>query len=250
MADAPPPGDTATRESARRGQALATLTLVRHGEPDWGAVTDAGIPRDPELTSFGRAQADATAAALCALPCNGLYVSPMTRSRQTAEPFARAAGLDAVVVPDLEEIRIDATGMTLDQVDAYFRELSSRPLTEHWTGWPGAEDFHGFHRRATGALEGVLSQHGIEARPGGQFTVWDVPETAHSLVIVAHGGTNAVLMSHLLGIAPVPWEWLRFECELAAYAVLQARPLGGEGGSVWALQNFNELDHLRAAGLR
>lgn len=250
MEDAPPPGDTATRESSRRGAPLATLTLVRHGEPDWAAVSGDGVARDPELTSYGRAQADATAAALCEQPCHGLYVSPMARSRQTAAPFAEATGLRPIVLPDLEEIRFDASGMSLDQVDARFRELSQRPLQEHWEGWPGAEDFRSFHRRTTGVLEELLARHGIRSRPGGDFTVWDVPETPPSLVLFAHGGTNAVLLTHLLGIPPVPWEWLRFECELSAYAVVQARPLGAGGGCVWALQNFNELDHLRAAGLR
>jgi broad specificity phosphatase PhoE len=250
MANVPTPGNIATRESSRRGARLATLTLVRHGEPDWASITGAGVERDPELTSFGHAQAQATATALCEQRCHGLYVSPMKRSQQTAAPFAEATGLPPIVIPDLEEIRADFSGMSMDQVDAHFRELSLRPLEEHWEGWPGSEDFRDFHQRTTGALEEILARHGIRSREGGVFTTWDVPETPHSLVLVAHGGTNAVLLTHLLGIPPVPWEWLRFECELAAYAVVHARALGGEGGSVWALQNFNELDHLRAAGLR
>ena len=63
-------------------------------------------------------------------------------------------------------------------------------------------------------------------------------------MIVAHGGTNAVLATHLLDVRPVPWEWLRFESQLAAYSILQARALGDER-HVWSLVNFNELDHLR-----
>ena len=251
MSVEPRPGDAARRESARRGAPPATLTLVRHAEPDWAAVVGSGSWRDPGLTGFGRAQADATAASLAAGRWDALYVSPMRRCRETAEPFARESGLEPVVVPELEEIRIDATGMSLDEVDAYFRQLSARPLEEHWTGWPGAEDFRDFHRRATGGLGSLLERHGIRPRPdAGEFTVWDVPERSESLIVVAHGGTNAVLLSHLLGIPPVPWEWLRFECELSAYAVVQARPLGADGGCVWSLANFNELDHLRAAGLR
>lgn len=251
MNSRPRPGDTAHRESARRGAPRATLTLVRHAEPDWAAVEDAGAERDPGLTSFGRAQADATAAALAAERWDALYVSPMRRCQETAEPFSRESGLQPVVIDDLEEIRVDATGMSLDEVDAYFRELSARPLDEHWEGWPGAEDFRDFHARATSGLQQLLARHGIRPRPEeGEFTTWEVPEDAGSLIAVAHGGTNAVLLTHLLGIPPVPWEWLRFECELSAYAVVQARPLGEGGGCVWSLVNFNELDHLRAAGLR
>ena len=82
-----------------------------------------------------------------------------------------------------------------------------------------------------------------------EFGVWRIPEPRPRIAIVAHGGTNAVALTHLLDVRPVPWEWLRFESELAAFSVLQARAIGPDG-SVWSLQNFNELDHLRAAGLR
>ena len=72
---------------------------------------------------------------------------------------------------------------------------------------------------------------------------------------MVQGGYNAVftppdsLDAHLLDVAPVPWEWLRFEIELAAYSVVHARPIGPKG-LVWSLQNFNEIDPLVEAGLR
>jgi hypothetical protein len=47
----------------------------------------------------------------------------------------------------------------------------------------------------------------------------------------------------------VPWEWLRFESELTAYSVVQARDLG-PSGLVWSLQAFGMVDHLIDAGLR
>jgi hypothetical protein len=45
------------------------------------------------------------------------------------------------------------------------------------------------------------------------------------------------------------WEWLRFETGLAAYSVLQARPIGLQG-YVWSLLKFDREDHLVQAGLR
>ena len=95
----------------------------------------------------------------------------------------------------------------------------------------------------------VLGRHGIRGTRDKDFTVWSMPEERPSIVIVAHGGTNSVLLTHLLDVRPVPWEWLRFESELAAFSVSQARPIG-PGGHVWSLQNFNEVDHLVDAGLR
>jgi hypothetical protein len=105
-----------------------------------------------------------------------------------------------------------------------------------------AVENHNFYARVTGALGALLLRHGIRALSRGEFTVWEIPERPPRIAIVAHGGTNAVALAHLLDVRPVPWEWLRFESELAAFSVLQARDIGPDG-CVWSLQNFNELDH-------
>jgi broad specificity phosphatase PhoE len=57
------------------------------------------------------------------------------------------------------------------------------------------------------------------------------------IALVGHGGTNSVILSHLLGVAPVPWEWLRFETALAAISTVALRPVSDEA-YVWSLQRF------------
>jgi probable phosphoglycerate mutase len=247
----PPPehaGPAAQREREARERRHTTLTLVRHGDPDWAPGGGPSVD-DPGLTPFGVRQADAVAAALARTPVDLLYVSPYRRARETAEPIETASCRRAQVVEGLAEIGVALAGLTQEDVDRYFQAASRRPLNEHWEGWPGAETFHDFHGRVTKALEGLLAEHGIHPTREHDFTVWSAPESPVSIVIVAHGGTNSVLLTHLLDVRPVPWEWLRFESQLAAYSVVEARPLGAQG-SVWSLQNFNEVDHLRAAGLR
>ena len=101
----------------------------------------------------------------------------------------------------------------------------------------------------TSTLATLLARHSIAPLSEDEFTVWSIPPQRHRIAIVAHGGTNAVAITHLLDVAGVPWEWNRFEMELAAYAVVQSRAIGMTG-FVWSLSNFNEVDHLRAAGLR
>jgi broad specificity phosphatase PhoE len=219
----------AAREARERSESHARVTLLRHGEPDWTPNGGGSVP-DPGLTAYGRAQARAAAARLAREPLDAIYVSPFRRARETAAPLAEATGLEPVVVEHLAEVGVAVDGLSQEDVDRYFVEGSQRPLHEHWEGWPGAETFHDFHARVTGAIDGLAA-----ARP--------------SIALVAHGGTNAVALAHLLDVRPVPWEWLRFESELAAYSVLQARPIG-PSGHVWSLQNFNEVDHLGAAGLR
>jgi probable phosphoglycerate mutase len=156
--------------------------------------------------------------------------------------------VDPVTVDDLAEIGIDFEGLSQEQVDKTFVESARRPLAEHWDGWPGGESFTDFHARVTRGIVDVLGRLGIHGTRDKDFTVWSVPEERPSIVIVAHGGTNSVLLTHLLDVRPVPWEWMRFESALCAFSVVQARPLG-DRGHVWSLQNFNEIDPQRAAGL-
>jgi probable phosphoglycerate mutase len=249
-ADAMEPGAQARREARQREEAVAHVILLRHGEPDWYpggrdvAVDDAG------LTARGRAQARCAAQALGRERVDAIYVSPLRRASETAAPLASALGLVPVTVPGLAEISIEGvTGLGQRDVDHYFLEAMRRPLGEHWDGWPRSESFRAFHARVCEALDGVLAMHGMTPAREHDFTVWEQPKRPETIVIVAHGGTNAVLLTHLLDVPPVPWEWVRFESELAAYSILQARPLG-QRGCIWSLIDFNEVDHLRDAGLR
>lgn len=243
----PHPGATAVREAAHRAQPHALVFLVRHAEPDWTPGGRSVL--DPKLTPFGVAQARATAKRLSGERIDAIYASPYRRSQETAEALASATGLAVETVEGLAEIGVAVDGLTQEEVDRYFVAGARRPLEEHWEGWPGSETFRDFHTRVTLALASVLGRHGIRALRRENFTVWEIPEPRPRIAIVAHGGTNAVALAHLLDVSPVPWEWIRFESELAAFSVVQARSVGPDG-QVWSLQNFNELDHLRAEGLR
>lgn len=246
----PEPGAQARREARLRDEASLSLILLRHGEPDW--FPDGRPVDDAHLTARGRAQALSAARDLASSSLgsiSAIYVSPLRRAQETAAPLAQATGIEPVTVDDLAEIGITTPGASQSDVDEFFKQAMRRPLPEHWSGWPQGEGFRPFHERVSRGLAHVLERHGVRAQKHGEFTVWLHPPRRQTIVIVAHGGTNAVLVAHLLDIPPVPWEWVRFESELAAYSVLQARPLGVEGG-VWSLVDFNEVDHLRRAGLR
>jgi broad specificity phosphatase PhoE len=244
----PAPDGAAAREARERAEPHAHVVLLRHAEPDWSPGGGTAVP-DPGLTVFGRAQARAAAERLARWPLDAIYVSPCRRAQETAAPLVEASGIEPVTAEDLAEIGVAVQGLSQDDVNRYFVEGSLRPLNEHWEGWPGAESFRAFHARVAAALEGVLARHGATPSREHDFGVWHFASKRPSLAVVAHAGTNAVALAHLLDVRPVPWEWLRFESELAAYSVLQARPIG-PSGHTWSLQNFNEVGHLGAAGLR
>jgi probable phosphoglycerate mutase len=244
----PEAGAQARRESRQRLESQVELVLLRHGEPDWSPDGGPSVA-DAPLSAFGRRQAEAAAAAIAAGGLDALFVSPLRRAQETAEPLAKASGLDAATLPGLAEIHVPLAGLTQSEVDTYFRQAMRRRLGELWQGWPGGEAFREFHSRVSGTLAELLARHEIAPESEDEFTVWRLPPQRRRIAIVAHGGTNAVALTRLLDLAAVPWEWNRFEMELAAYAVVQARAVGMTG-FVWCLQNFNEVDHLRAAGLR
>jgi probable phosphoglycerate mutase len=241
-------GGAARREAEMRARPHARITLIRHGEPDWTPANGPSV-NDPGLTPLGIAQAKATARRLAESGIEAIYVSPYRRSQETAAALAESTGIAPVTVEGLAEVGVAVDGLTQEEVDRYFVEGTRRPLAEHWDGWPDAETFHDFHGRVTGAVTDVLQRHGCRPFRQHDFTLWSLPEAKPRIALVAHGGTNAVALAHLLDIRPVPWEWLRFESELAAFSVVQARPVGPDG-FVWSLQNFNETDQLREEGVR
>jgi broad specificity phosphatase PhoE len=226
------------RERRGRSDLPIELVLIRHAEPDWEAARRKGA--DPGLTALGRRQATALAEDLQHLPLAALYCSPLERARETAAAIAAAQQLTTNVVQDLAEIGVPVLkNASQTEVDAYFVAAAKRPFREHWEGFPGGEAFREFHGRVTRAIAGVFGPYGVHAQIIDGFPAWSAPARTQTLRIgvVAHGGTNSVILTHLLGVAPVPWEWIRFETPLAAYSVAALRAINDQG-YVWSLQQF------------
>ena len=84
---------------------MPRLYMIRHGKPaaTWGDADD-----DPGLDETGKAQAEAAADFLTALPEDvrprRVVSSPLRRCRETAEPTARALGVEVEVDPMVGEI--------------------------------------------------------------------------------------------------------------------------------------------------
>ena len=69
-----------------------------------------------------------------------------------------------------------------------------------------------------------------------------MPTDAPRLLLIAHAGTNSVVLGHLLGLEPQPWEWERFASNHASLTVLRSTPIGG--GYIFSLQSFSDVSHL------
>ena len=106
---------------------MATLHLVRHGKAAGGW----GEHADPGLDDVGRAEAQAVAERLAPLGPLPIVVSPLRRTRETAEAFESRWGLTAAVDPRVGEI--PPPPLPLAQRTGWLRDVMTRP-------WPEQDD--------------------------------------------------------------------------------------------------------------
>jgi broad specificity phosphatase PhoE len=216
------------------------VLLIRHGEPEW--VRDGLSVDDPPLTERGRSQAEALADRLGDLEVDEIWVSPLRRAQQTAQPAATRLGLEPRTFEWLAEIRAPRwDGTPVEVVERVFATTWTRPLDELWDGLPGGESFRAFHRRVVGGLHGHIDGLGIVATSDDP-RLWKLVEPDRRVAVVAHGGTNATLLAYLLGIPPVPWEWERFVSYHASISVV--RPLAISGAHAFTVLRFSDVAHL------
>ena len=219
------------------------IVLVRHAQPDWepgGRAVD-----EPGLTELGRAQAERVAGFLSEFHFDALHTSPLKRARETAAPIAKRLELEPRTERWLAEITLPPLeGLPTKEVQRFFAEARARDLERWWEGFlPEGESFRHFHERVTGGIESLLlDDPRLRIHEDGGHRLWHFLEEDRRLLLVAHAGTHAVLVSHLLGIEPVPWEAERFVLGWAGVAVL--RPVRIAEGAVWSLVSFNDRHHL------
>jgi probable phosphoglycerate mutase len=218
------------------------IFLLRHAQPDW-EPDDCAVD-DPALTALGREQAQRSADALASLDFDALYASPLLRSQQSAAPLEKALQQKPVTLRWLREIELPSlAGRSSEEVTAYFAAARSRELSAWWDGLPGGESFRHFQDRIAAGIEALLSDHHrVEIHEPGEFRLWQLPAETERLLITAHEGTNAAILSHLLGLPAVPFAWMRFST--AWSGITKLRSIRFPGGAAFALEYFNRTDHL------
>lgn len=219
------------------------LFLVRHGQPDWAPASIAR--NNPALTQLGREQANRVAHRLASLDrVDELWVSPLNRAIETSDPVVRDLSQDREVYDWLEEIGNppEWEGQPADQIDRYFQEANAREMEDMWDGLPGGESFKAFHERVVTGLAQTLDTHGIHPMDPDHRHLWTVDDPDKRVVIVAHAGTNAVILGHLLGLDPVPWEWERFRQPHTGVSRLTMSPIST--GWAFSLRQLGNVAHL------
>lgn len=218
------------------------IVLVRHGQPDWepgGRAVD-----DPGLTEYGHQQAARVAEALAGERFDAILHSTFRRTQETAAPIGRTLGITPSEHSWLRELGLPSlAGSTTEEVRHYFQNARARDLDTWWDGFPGGESFRHFYDRVSSGLDGLLTeQHGVAVHEDATHRFWKIKTPDQRLLIVAHEGTNAVLVSHLLSIPPVPWAHLRFASSWCGISRLRALEVAGR--FLFTLDHFDEVDHM------
>ena len=197
---------------------------------------------DPPLTELGMRQAERLVAALTDETFDEVLVSPLLRARQTAAPYLAASGRDEVVAGWLEEIRDPKWhGTPMERAAEAYAELRGRPALGRWEGLTGGESIRDFVDRMRLGATNFLAERGVR-RVEHELPVWEIKQPGGKILLIAHAGTNSVTITHLLGLAPTPWEWERFVLGHASISRVEALPLGD--GYTFSVTTLSDAEHL------
>lgn len=109
-----------------------------------------------------------------------IFSSPERKAIETADIFAKAAGVAIEIAPTSHEIDRSATGyFTHDEHEAAANGFFANP-TQSFLGWERAIDAQG---RIAGAIAVILEHH----------------DPAQPIAFVGHGGVGTLLKCHLSG---------------------------------------------------
>ena len=152
------------------------LYLVRHGETSSNqkGALDTAIP-GADLSSTGRAQAEALAERFAATRIDRLYASTLSRTQQTIAPLSQALGCEPVILDGLREIGAGDWEMRTDEeaVISYMTVVGSWINGDTAVRMSGGESGEEFLARfdtavatiaASGADHALLVSHGAALR--------------------------------------------------------------------------------------
>jgi probable phosphomutase (TIGR03848 family) len=136
------------------------VLLVRHGRTPTTGESLPGRAPGLHLSEAGRAQADAVAARLAALPrLDAVYASPMERTRETAAPIARARKLRVRAERGLLECDFgDWTGKPLKEL-AKLPEWATVQRYPSGFRFPRGESFVEMQTRMVSAIDRLRERH-------------------------------------------------------------------------------------------
>jgi ribonuclease H / adenosylcobalamin/alpha-ribazole phosphatase len=168
-----------------------TTLLLRHGETEHTVrkLFSGSGGADPPLTSTGKAQAAAAAAALADRGITAVVSSPMRRARETADIVAAALRLPVSEVDELRECAFgDWEGRSFADVRERWPDELAAWLASASVAPPGGESFEAVGRRVRRARDKLIARH-----PDGTVLIVSHVTPIKTLVRVSLGAPASAL---------------------------------------------------------
>ena len=170
---------------------VVRIYIARHGQTAWNALKKLQGTSDIPLNDVGRTQAKALAERLAGVPLDRIYTSALSRTRMTAEAFGSRAPVESLA--GFNEQALGAfEGTLVEGEPARWAELQRR-RRDPADALDGGESRVDHFARVRKALQDVVTRH----KGGG------------TVLIIGHGGTNALILRELLGLTDAQAESIK-----------------------------------------
>ena len=165
------------------------VLLIRHGQSQGNAERRFGGHSATPLSERGQQEAEATARVLQLETITAIYSSDLLRALQTAEPLARATGLEIAQDSAFRERNVGRMeGLTFEEAAQQYPEEYAALLRRDFEHiLLGGESYRQMLDRAAGHLDRAIEQH-----RGGAIAVFSPT------------GTICILALHLIGALDAP----------------------------------------------
>lgn len=172
---------------------VEVLYLVRHGETEWNRQRRMQGRLDSRLTAEGREHARLNGALLAREAVEHMVVSPLGRTRETADLILAGCPIPVTYDERLVERHCgEWEGLTIDEIAARFpQEWAARTRDPFHHRPPAGENLPDMLRRIA-PLAGAIDDLAVRR-----------------LAIVSHGISGRVLLTHFLGLKPAEADRVR-----------------------------------------
>ena len=153
--------------------------LIRHGQTDWNKEKRYQGCSDIALSDAGKEQAEALGQRFRRLPLDALYVSPLRRAIQTAEPISRITGIPMEIDEHFKEINLgEWEGHTIAELEEMYGDTYRAFYADPFDAQiPGEGSFHKAGDRALEGLRQLMEKH-----------------EGQRVAIVSHGGLLRIML--------------------------------------------------------
>jgi len=218
------------------------IMIIRHADPDYSIDS---------LTPTGHIEAELLSRKLENTKIDAFYLSPLGRAKDTAEYTLKKLGRTAETCDWLREFppricRPDRQNTVCwDWLPQDWTVRDAFYSHKRWADEPemvaaGVKDAY---NRVSAGLDELLARHGYTRN--GRFYKAEKPNE-DTIALFCHFGLECVLLSHLLGISPMPL-WHGF-CAAPSSVTTLVTEERREGAASFRVLSFGDTTHLSSEG--